>query len=96
MKSICFPKNEHGLDVVNLANWNKAAVLRHFWYLLAKAGSLWLAWVNMFLLKERSIWIVRIPQSCTWEENPSGERHRKAYDSFKVGSVDSIFLWHDS
>ena len=47
-KYICFPKNEGALDVVNLSNWDKAAVMRCFRYLFVKASSLWLAWVNKF------------------------------------------------
>jgi hypothetical protein len=41
---VCVPKDEEGLGLKCLTNWNNAVVLRHIWSLFTKVGSLWVAW----------------------------------------------------
>lgn len=40
---VCMPKDEGGLGLKSLTDWNKSAVLRHKWSLYTKAWSLWVA-----------------------------------------------------
>jgi hypothetical protein len=63
---VCFPKQEGGLGLKRIEEWNKAAVLKHIWHLFTQAGSLWVAWVHDELLKGSSFWTVKVPQSCSW------------------------------
>jgi len=51
---VCFPKKEGGLGLKNLEVWNRTSILRHIWNLFACAGSIWVAWIKMCLLKGRS------------------------------------------
>lgn len=53
---ICIPKKEGGLGIKNIEVWKQASILNHIWNLFAKAGSLWVAWVNIIWLKGRSVW----------------------------------------
>jgi len=48
---ICVPKREGGLGLKRLEVWNQASMLNHIWSLFAKAGSLWVAWVESTWLK---------------------------------------------
>lgn len=61
-----FQKNEGGLGLRRLGEWNSAAVLRHVWALFAKSGSIWVAWVKLHLIKGRCFWRLNIPQDCSW------------------------------
>jgi len=94
---ICVPKREGGLGLKRLEVWNQASMLNHIWSLFAKAGSLWVAWVESTWLKGRSFWQIPIPQACSW----SWKRLLKLCDiaklfiRFKVGNGSRIFLWFD-
>jgi hypothetical protein len=63
---LCLPKEEGGLGIKKLEEWNRATMMRHIWSLFVRSGSLWVAWVHAILLKGRSFWQVRIPQICSW------------------------------
>ena len=54
-----------GFRLKEMEDWNKASMLRHIWNLFARAGSLWVAWVKIYLLKGKSFWKVKILQVCS-------------------------------
>ena len=54
--TICYPKSEGGLGLKNLTSWNQACVLQSIWAVIAKSGSIWIAWIQEYLLKGRSLW----------------------------------------
>lgn len=37
----------------------KLSCLRHIWNLFTRAGSLWIAWVKMFLLRGKGLWQIK-------------------------------------
>jgi hypothetical protein len=96
-KQFCLPKQEGGLGLKRIEEWNKAAVLKHIWHLFTQAGSLWVAWVHDVLLKGKSFWAVRIPQSCSWGWRKLLKLRLEARDllTHEVGDGSTIFLWHD-
>jgi hypothetical protein len=55
---ICVPKREGGLGLKRLEEWNRAVILKHIWNLFTKSGSLWVAWININLIKERCSWLL--------------------------------------
>jgi hypothetical protein len=59
---ICVPNREGRIGLKRVDDWNKASMLRHTWNLFARAGSLWVAWVKMYLLRRRSLRQVKLPQ----------------------------------
>jgi hypothetical protein len=59
---LCLRKEEEGLGIKNLEEWNCAALMRHIWSFFVRLGSLWVVWEHAVLLKGRSFWQVRIPQ----------------------------------
>ena len=96
-KQVCLPKQEGGLGLKRIEEWNKAAVLKHIWHLFTQAGSLWVAWVHDELLKGRSFWTVKVPQSCSWGWRKLLKLRLEARDllSHEVGDGSTISLWHD-
>jgi hypothetical protein len=62
-----------------------------------KAGSLWVVWVDINWLKERSIWQIPIPKSCSWSLKKLLKLRdiAKKFIKIKVDDGSRIFLWHD-
>jgi hypothetical protein len=72
-------------------------MLNHIWSLFTKAGSLWVAWINLNWLRGRSLWQVPIPQSCSWSWKKLLKIREvaKTFIRFQVGDGSRIFLLHD-
>jgi hypothetical protein len=88
------PNKEGGLGIKNIEVWNQASILNHIWNLFAKAGSLWVAWVNINWLKGRSVWQIPIPKACSWSLKKILKLRdiAKKFIWFKVGNGSKIFL----
>ncbi|XP_031737043.1 uncharacterized protein LOC116402131 [Cucumis sativus] len=52
---VCLPFDEGGLAIRDGSSWNIASTLKILWLLLVKSGSLWVAWVEAYILKGRSM-----------------------------------------
>ena len=50
----------------DILSWNVACVMQSIWSILTKAGSLWIAWLEAYVLKGRSFWQVLISFSYSW------------------------------
>lgn len=59
------PKAAGAQNVLNLCNWNKAAVAKQLWA-LAKKDSLWIKWVNIYYMKGETVESCGIPRSAKW------------------------------
>jgi hypothetical protein len=96
--NVCFPKKEGGLGIKQLEVWNRAAMLSHIWNLFARAGSLWVAWVETIWPKGRSFWHIPIPSSCSWCWKKSLKLRvvAKQLIRFSIGKESRVFLWWDS
>ncbi|CAN1159330.1 LINE-1 retrotransposable element ORF2 protein [Linum perenne] len=53
---MAFPLSEGGLGLKDLSSWNEANILRHLWNLITRGGSLWVAWILKYRLKQGDIW----------------------------------------
>ena len=51
---ICLPKAEGGLGVKDMFSWNKACIMQNIWSIIVKAGSLWIAWLDAYVMKGKS------------------------------------------
>ena len=65
-KSLCLPKEEGGLGMRRVKDWNNATIMKHIWNLFYSKDFIWVAWVREVLLWCTSIWIARIPSRCSW------------------------------
>ena len=63
---ICNPKEEDGLGLKDDLSWNQACILQNIWAIISKSGSLWIAWIETYVLKGRSIWEVSNTQTSSW------------------------------
>lgn len=60
---VCYPKSEGDLGIKDLLIRNKACILRNLWSIWMKAGSLWVASIDLYRL--RSCCVLEV-QSCSW------------------------------
>lgn len=63
---LCMPKEEGGLNLKNLEDWNKAQILFHLCKIVGMAKSLWATWVRDTALKRNYFWVMEAPTDCSW------------------------------
>ena len=65
-KDVCHPRSEGGLGLKDMASWNKACIMQNIWAIICKAGSIWIAWVEAYMLKGRDFWQVSASNNSSW------------------------------
>lgn len=63
---ICVPREEGGLSLRRLVDWNDAGMVRLFWLVASEDSSLWVRWIRRKYLHARNIWNARPPNKCSW------------------------------
>ncbi|GJR69255.1 hypothetical protein Tco_0015320 [Tanacetum coccineum] len=63
---VCLPKDEGGLGIRRLEQFNKALMVSHIWKLLSLKESLWVKWIHVYKLKARSFWDIPYRGNMTW------------------------------
>ncbi|GKV39226.1 hypothetical protein SLEP1_g47032 [Rubroshorea leprosula] len=65
--------------------------------IFAKAGSIWVAWVKEYLLKDKSFWYISIPVNSTWgwRKILKLRSYARGLIQHVLGDGSDIFLWHD-
>lgn len=63
---LCFPRSEGELGFKDLITWNSACIIKNIWMLLVSSGSIWVAWAHKYLVRFKCIWLIKIPNSCSW------------------------------
>lgn len=94
----CLPKNEGGLGLRDLCQWNTAAFLFHLWRITQPSNdSLWIMWFKRTILKRKALWTMNIPNRSSWcvrkilNLRPLALRYIK----YCVGRHSGFLLWHD-
>ncbi|KAL5787684.1 hypothetical protein ACOSP7_004633 [Xanthoceras sorbifolium] len=62
---VCLPREERGLGLKRVHDWNKAAITRHLWNIASNSHTIWTSWINSYLLKGRSVWGIPVPNDCS-------------------------------
>lgn len=63
---LCYPYAEGGLGILDLEKTNTTTILRNVWHIITNNNTLWVAWVQINLVKGRSFWQLYIPCECSW------------------------------
>ncbi|XP_074347029.1 uncharacterized protein LOC141685850 [Apium graveolens] len=94
---ICLPREEGGLGLKNMAEWNKAQLIHHLIKVITRSKSLWATWVNSTVLKHGHFWTISIPTDCSWIWRKVLKFRSMALQflNYSVGSGDSFSLWFD-
>lgn len=61
-RPICFG----GLGIMNVVNWNKAALVKHIDNFLNDGDSIWVKWSKAHVVKSRNFWTMQPPQKMSW------------------------------
>ncbi|GJU98998.1 hypothetical protein Tco_1328269, partial [Tanacetum coccineum] len=56
--SICKPKEEDGLGIRRIEDFNISLMATHIWSILTSRESLWVKWIHSYKLRGRSFWDV--------------------------------------
>ncbi|XP_060959260.1 uncharacterized protein LOC133030510 [Cannabis sativa] len=64
--NLCYPKKEGGLGLLNIAQWNIAAMFKHIWAVANKKDNLWVKWVHCVYIKNHNWWEYKASQSSSW------------------------------
>lgn len=59
---VCLPNTAGGLNLINIYQWNKAAITKTCWDLAHKQDKLWIKWIDDFCIKENEFYLNPIPQ----------------------------------
>ncbi|GKA41366.1 RNA-directed DNA polymerase, eukaryota, reverse transcriptase zinc-binding domain protein [Tanacetum coccineum] len=97
-KLVCRPKNEGGLGIKHLGEWNEVLMAKHLWNLACNKESLWVKWINVIRLKGRSIWEVDCNPntSCGWKQILSLRNKMRTHVRYEIGNGESTYFWHDN
>lgn len=94
----CAKKEEGGLGIRDLFEWNRTAILFQVWRLsLPSPSSLWILWVHSCMLKNKAFWTTSIPYKCPWTIRKILNHRQDAIQflTFKVAHDSRFKLWHD-
>lgn len=63
---VCKPKDQGGLGFKPLELWNKTLLSKHLWNVASRKESLWVKWINVVKLNNRSVWEVNVEKNDSW------------------------------
>ncbi|XP_060195131.1 uncharacterized protein LOC132624355 [Lycium barbarum] len=55
-EKMCYPRSAGGLNILDILQWNRAAVCKLLWNLRKKKDKLWVKWLHIYYGKGRSMW----------------------------------------
>ncbi|GJZ45128.1 pentatricopeptide repeat-containing protein [Tanacetum coccineum] len=65
-KVVYRPKDQGGLGIKPLREWNEVLLMTHIWKIIEQKQNLWVQWVNRVKLKGRNIWDIEIDANDSW------------------------------
>ena len=95
---VCKPKDEGGLGIKRLKDWNAALLMKHIWKLFTDKQALWSRWIHSYHLRGRSLWEIRATptSSWTWQNILKLREVIRPLLTHKIGNGYDTFLWLDS
>lgn len=68
-KDVCISKSKGGSGLKDLAIYNQACILRNLWNVFIHAGTLWVSWIECYVLKGTPFLQARLSLSWSWNWN---------------------------
>nr|GEW11949.1 hypothetical protein [Tanacetum cinerariifolium] len=96
-KVVCRPKDQGGLGIKPLREWNEMLLMKHIWKIVEQKKNLWVQWVNRVKLKGRNIWFMDIDDNDNWGwKMLMGLRDKmKRHVIYKIGNGLNTSVWFD-
>ena len=97
-ETVCLPKNEGGLGLRRLEEFNKALITSHIWILLTNKESLWVQWIHCYKLRGRSFWDVPFlgNMSWSWRKILHLRPIIRQFVWYKIGDGNMASVWFDN
>ncbi|XP_071696401.1 uncharacterized protein [Rutidosis leptorrhynchoides] len=97
-KNVCRPKDQGGLGLKSLREWNETLIVKHIWRIIAQNDTLWGKWVNVVKLKDISFWDVEPKYDDSWGWKHLLNIKDKVKIHINVQSCNGInsYLWVDN
>lgn len=95
---VCTSKECGGLGLRRLADWNKVLALKLIWLLFTAAGSLWVSWVRINLIRHRNFWELNPSTSGSWiwKQLCKLRPLARPFLICDIGSGVTASFWHDN
>lgn len=96
--SVCSPREEGGLGLRRLEEWNQVMGLKLIWLIFTAGGSLLVSWVRRNLIGDRIFWEIQPTRTDSWIwKNLCNLRHlARPMLVCEVGSGITARFWHDN
>ncbi|GKA90278.1 hypothetical protein Tco_0812148 [Tanacetum coccineum] len=96
-KVVCRPKDQSGLGIKPLREWNEVLLMKHIWKIVEQKQNLWVQWVNRVKLKGRNIWDIEINDNDSWGwKMLMGLRDKMKMHIFhNIGNGLTTSIWFD-
>lgn len=97
-KDVCLPKNEGGLGLRPLKETNKVLCLKLIWRIYSSRSSLWVKWIQCYLICKGSFWSVKVSTisgSWMWRKLLNLRELGKQYLRMEVKNGERTTFWYD-
>ncbi|XP_039036460.1 uncharacterized protein LOC120173331 [Hibiscus syriacus] len=91
--NICTSKSEGGLGLKNIKTWNRACRILLIRKILAGNGSLWVAWLNAYVFKDRDFWNYQAAANLSWSIKRILKTRTEARSLISAGSAQVKEIW---
>ncbi|GKD03414.1 hypothetical protein Tco_1178388 [Tanacetum coccineum] len=96
-KVVCRPKDQGGLGIKPLGEWNEVLLMKNIWKIVEQKQTLWVQWVNRVKLKGRSVWDIDIDVNDSWGWKKLMELRSKIkpHVFYNIGNGKTTSEWYD-
>ncbi|XP_038994277.1 uncharacterized protein LOC120118212 [Hibiscus syriacus] len=88
-------KSEGGLGLNNLKIWNKACMIKLIKNILARGGSLWVAWINSYVIRDSNLWQLVGNANYSWGLNRILKLRTEVTISILNGALSIKDIWQE-
>ncbi|XP_015167892.1 uncharacterized protein [Solanum tuberosum] len=60
---LCLPRVAGGLNILDIYQWNHAAIGKLLWNICRKKDALWVKWVHLYYIKDGAVWEAQAQQA---------------------------------
>ncbi|XP_048605414.1 uncharacterized protein LOC125582968 [Brassica napus] len=96
-EDLCYPKEEGGLGIRKLRDSSTVFALNLIWRLFTQARSLWVSWIQEYLLRQNSFWDIKEDNKGSWMWRKILKLRPLAYQfiRFEARDGNTAFFWFD-
>lgn len=97
-KTCCLPKEEGGLGIRNIFEWNEASIIFQIWRIIQpRPTSIWVKWFRDSLLRNKGFWTASVPYRSSWGIRKIFKARDTAlkFIKYHIGPNSSFRFWLD-